>query len=505
MSDKLGAVESSAESGARIGSMRAKASSGALWVGLGQAAKTLGSILSAIFVARILTPNDYGVIAMAAPVFSFLLLFQDLGFYQSLIQRRDLDSRQVNGIFWITISVSVCIALVLVAISPLVSFFYHDARPAMVTAATAGIVIVTSVSLQHAALLAREMRFKTIGAIDCIYALTTLIATLAAAIAFKNFWAITVGGLVGAMAQTAALWVWCRWRPSQPSYSGSKELMRFGAGVTGFNLVNFLVRNLDNILIAKFVGGHALGLYDQSYKLMMAPMQAVSGPLSRVMMPILSRLQGEPARYRSAFLMALRLLLLALTPGLAVAAALSTEIVPLVLGEKWREAGPIFFWLSLTGLVQPVANATGWLFLSSGRTQSMFWWGVLSALVTAVGFLFGLRWGAAGVAAGLFWTALGRIPLLFPWCVAGTSLKVLDLYRLLVEPTLTVLAAFAFGNLLFDALPIMLNVVFSTLLSYIVCLGLNLCGSDGRRAVLGALDAISNVAAPVRRRLLRSS
>ena len=126
MSDKLGAVESSAESGARIGSMRAKASSGALWVGLGQAAKTLGSILSAIFVARILTPNDYGVIAMAAPVFSFLLLFQDLGFYQSLIQRRDLDSRQVNGIFWITISVSVCIALVLVAISPLVSFFYHD-------------------------------------------------------------------------------------------------------------------------------------------------------------------------------------------------------------------------------------------------------------------------------------------------------------------------------------------------------------------------------------------
>src|SRR5690606_11395460 len=105
----------------------------------------------------------------------------------------------------------------------------------------------------------------------------------------------------------------------------------------------------------------------RSYRLMMFPLQNINTPLSRVMLPILSRLHDEDARFRRSYLTALRAILILSTPGIAVAGATSDRLVPLLLGEQWAQAAPIFLWLSLAALVQPLSNTTGWLFIARGR------------------------------------------------------------------------------------------------------------------------------------------
>ena len=211
-------------------------------------------------------------------------------------------------------------------------------------------------------------------------------------------------------------------------------MLKFGSSLGGFNLLNFLSRNLDNVIIARAQGSQQVGLYDNSYKLMMFPLQNISAPLGRVMLPVLARLQDEPERYRRAFLLALRALMVAAMPVIAISAAVSDQLIVFLLGEKWRAAGPIFFWLSLTGILAPVANATGWLFVTSGRGGAMFRWGIFSAIVTIGGFLVGIHWGAYGVAVSLFVGTLFRVPLLFGYSTVGTSVRALDLYELMAAP-----------------------------------------------------------------------
>jgi PST family polysaccharide transporter len=468
----------------RVPPLAARATVGAMWVGIAQIVRNATVFLTSLVVARILTPSDYGVMAMVAPIAAFLLLFQDLGLSQSVIQARIVQEEALQSLFWVNMVASLAIALILILTAPLVSFFYGDGRVGYVAAASAFTVIATGSALQHSALLSRGMRFKALGLIDIASSCVALLATIVGSLTLHSYWALWIGQFVGVIVQSVLLWKIDPWRPTLViQFRHARDMARFGSGVTGFNLVNFFVRNLDNVLVAKFSGATAIGLYDQSYKLMMAPMVTVNGPLARVIMPVLSRLQDEPERYRRAFLLAARVLLFVLTPGLAIAVALSDRLMPFLFGDKWAAAGQIFFWLSLTGLIQPLINATGWLFLSSGRTQSMFLWGLLSAAVTVIGFIIGLHWGAVGVAAALFWTALFKTPVLFAWCVRGTSVRTFDLYLVLIEPTIGAGISFLLAHVMEQQWSTITTLFVSIPTAYLVTIGAHCVTSSGRQFI----------------------
>lgn len=407
-----------------------KAVSGAVYLGLSQIGRLVLTTLSTIVIARLLTPDDYGVMAMAAPVIALILMFQDLGLSAATIQKPTLTQAESSALFWINLFASLGVALALVAVSPLVGWFYGDPRAGYVTAASAIAVLVSGIALQHGALLNRHMRFAMLSGIDIANALATFLIAAAAAFFLRSYWALFLGTLAGSLVQTILLWRYSSWRPDrQIRVRGAGDLARFGGHVTGFNLVNFFVRNADFILIARFAGSGAVGLYDRSYKLMMLPLQNINAPVNRLLLPLLSRLHDQPAQYRRTFTFAVRAVMLASAPGIAIATALSDRLMPFLLGERWAAAGPIFFWLGLTGLVQPIANMTGVLFMSSGRAKTMMHWGLFSAAITLLGFAIGLYLaGPVGVAASLFVTMLVRLPLLFALSVRGTSVRQIDLY-----------------------------------------------------------------------------
>lgn len=412
-------------------SMGSRAASGALYMGVTQAVRMALTFLSAIVTARLLTPHEYGVAAMVAPVTGFLLIFQNLGLSQATVQAQNLTSAQSNSMFWINVGASILIAAALLVLAPIVGWFYDDARAAYYTAAIAGTVVVSGLALQHAALLSREMRFRAISIIDVTTATATFAATAGSAAFLRNYWALWVGVAVGAVVQTAMTWQSSRWRPTLPvTFRGAGGMLKFGGSLTGFNLLTFLGRNMDNVLIARVWGAEAVGLYDRGYKLMMYPLQNINFPLSRLMLPILSRLVAEPERYRRAYLHTVRGILLISVPGIAVAGATSEKLIPLLLGDRWTGVVPIFYWLSLCSLVQPLSHPAGWLFISSGRGKALFQWGIFSAVLSLAGFAIGVPWGPTGVALAYFVTQVLRLPILIWWSGRGSPVSQRDVYAI---------------------------------------------------------------------------
>ena len=256
-------------------------------------------------------------------------------------------------------------------------------------------------------------------------------------------------------------------------------MVRFGGNVTGFNVVNYFARNLDDMLIGRFAGKASLGLYQKAYELMMLPLNQVNQPISRVALPALSRLVSEPARYRSAYLRILEKVLLITVPLGVFLVFTADWLVLVVLGDQWVEAGRLLAVMGLMIFTQPLANSTGWLFLSQDRAHEMFRWGLVGSSLSVLSFVVGLPWGVYGVAASYSISGLVvRTPLLLWWVGRSGPVKMVDFYRaaapLAIAGAVASAAVYAFRLLFGDGsigvgLPIALIVtLISTLVTLIV-------------------------------------
>ncbi len=398
------------------GSLRRSVGRGALATALAQAAQVATQVASVLILSRLLAPEDFGIVAMCAPVVALLAMLQDFGLVQATVQRKGLLRGEVNFLFWVSAAAS--LALALVALSPLVAAFYEEPRVGPLVAAMALPMALGGLGAQPSALLNRRMAFGRLAAISVAGGLATLAVAVAWAWWRPSFWALFAGSLAGSLLTAAMAWAFAGWRPGRPRrVEGGRALLGFGAGLTGFNFANFFARNLDNVLIGRVWGEAQLGFYDRAYKLLLFPLSQVANPLARVMVPALSRLLDEPERYRHAFLRVLNLSLLLCLPGVAFATATADTLIPLVLGERWRPSAPIFAALGFAGLMQPLNNPAGWLFISQGRSTDFMWWGLATAGFAIAAFAAGLPWGALGVAMAYAASEYVKTPVL--WAVVG--------------------------------------------------------------------------------------
>jgi PST family polysaccharide transporter len=233
------------------------------------------------------------------------------------------------------------------------------------------------------------------------------------------------------LSYAIGIWIVSGWKPGRPArYSGVRPMFAFGRNLTGFHVINYFARNLDNMLIGKFWGSGQLGLYAKAYQLLLLPIDQINSPIAAVAVPTLSRLTDSPERYRKAYLRILEKIAMVTMPGMAFMIACSDWIVRLVLGPQWIEAGRIFALLGIVGLVQPIANTTGWLFITQGRTRDMFRWGLMGASIIIAGIIIGLPWGAVGVAATYSSSFLFVVtPLLFWFVGRRGPVRTIDFYR----------------------------------------------------------------------------
>lgn len=399
------------------GGLRRRAMSGVLKTGLSQLVRLAVQFGSTILLARLLSPREFGLLAMVSPIIGFAALFQDLGLTQAVVQKQRLTQPEVSALFAFSLVSCAVLAAAVAAASPLATMFYHEPAVGPLMAALAVTILVSGAGALPSALLTRRMQFGLLALIDAAGALTGLGVSLAGALLLHSVWALVAGSLAGCLVPTAAFWFAAGWRPSWPRRgAGAGSALRFGANLTGFNMMNYLSRNVDNVLIGRVWGEHSLGLYDRAYKLLLLPLQQINNPVAKVMLPVLSQTVSDPPRYRQAYLRAVSQMLSVTLPGVAFMAGTADVLIPAVLGQQWRDAVPIFAALAFAGLMQMLNNPSGWLFVSQGRTRAYVIWGAVSASMSVASFLIGLPYGPVGVATAYAVCEWARTPLI--WLVA---------------------------------------------------------------------------------------
>ena len=380
-------------------SLASAALRGGVVTGAAQGLKLLISFASVVILARLLSPEDFGLLAATAPVVAFVGLLQSLGLQQAIVQRAELHGALLDQSFWLSLLSGLLAAVVVLASAPAVAAFYGDPRMVGILRWTSLALLFGVLGTVPSGLLARDLRFGVLAFADVASAAIGLV--VAAALAWRGwgYWSLVAAPIATAATVLAIMWNSARWWPRRFKGPLDHDLIVFGANLTGFNFVNFLSRNADNVLIGRFVGLDALGLYDRAYKLLLFPLQNVAWPLSRVMVPILSRVQAEPGRLRAIFVRVMWLLGAMMMPGIAAVTMTAAEVVDVLFGPRWAGVAPIFAWLGAAGFAQVILSNIGWVFMARGRTGLMFKLGLFGSAVTVAAFVVGLRGGAVGVAA----------------------------------------------------------------------------------------------------------
>ena len=354
---------------------------------------------SAVVLARLLTPQDFGLIAMVTAVIGFVTMFKDMGLSMATVQKAEINHGQISTLFWTNVALSLCVMLVTAALAPVIAWFYGEPRLTWITLALAGAFIFGGLTVQHQALLRRQMRFGSLALIQIVSMLVGIITAIIAAFYGAGYWALVFMELAGAVTRAIAVWATCGWRPGLPvSGSGVRQMLAFGGNLTGFNFLNYFARNLDNILIGWCWGVAPLGLYSKAYGLLMLPIQQIRGPIDAVAIPALSRLQDDPEQYSRYYYRAVNMIAFISMPLVAVMAGLSHEIIGIVLGQQWIGAANIFKALAFAAVLQPVLGTAGWVLISLGQAKRLMYWGLISVPAILLSVIVGLPWGALGVA-----------------------------------------------------------------------------------------------------------
>jgi PST family polysaccharide transporter len=404
---------------------------------LGQAARFVIQTGSTVILARLLSPKDYGLVAMVTAVTGFIMTFKDLGLSTATVQKAQTNHQQISTLFWINVAISIIAMLITAALAPAIAWFYNEPRLTWIGLALSTSFLFVGLSVQHQALLRRQMRFTAIVTRDIAAMLIGTVLAIVLAWRGAVYWSLVAMQVGAAVSGTIMLWLVCKWRPGLPVRgAGVRSMVHFGLGVTGFQAVNYFARNFDNILLGRFWGASVLGLYSRAYSLFMLPITQIRAPLTAVALPALSRLQNEPDKCAKYYYRFVSVLTFITVPIMGFLFVCSENIIRLLLGERWLGANAIFKILAIAGFIQAAETTRGLILLSSGLGKRYFTYGLLRSVFLVGCFAVGIPWGGFGVAAGF---TIGDYLILFPalwYCFRGTPLSITGFFRAIAQPTI---------------------------------------------------------------------
>lgn len=346
----------------------------------------IGLLIFAI-LARILTDVDFGVVALAIVFVSFAELIVDQGLGDALIQRKVITRSHIDTAFWVAVATAVVLTVAGIVLSGPLAVLVNEPAVGPIIAVLSLNFIITSLSSVQMALLRREMAFRSLAARRIAAIVVGGAAGVIAAIYGLGAWALVVQQLVYGVVSVITLWAVSPWRPRlHASRAEFRELFSFGINIVGSDLLGFLGRNVDNLLIGAFLGAGPLGLYAVGFRLLETTQKVLVNVARKLAFPVFSKLQGEPERMRRAYGRANRVLSAIILPGYVGLAVVAQETVVLLFGARWTDSGPVAATLFLIGPVLTVQAFSGSLLNAAGHPRITFRFRLLSTIVHVAGF-----------------------------------------------------------------------------------------------------------------------
>ncbi len=367
---------------------------------ISQIARTLLQFISAAILGRMLLPEDFGMIAMVMAISNLAAMIGELGLSAVTIQKEKLSQNQVSIFFWINTSFGFITTVILIVISPLISFFYQDPRLLKVSVVLSCMFFFSGLSVQHRAILSRNLMFGTIGIVEVGSYFTSILFAILAAYKGLGYWALVIMYLSYPILQAFTFLIFTPWKPSLPKKEKDlKQSLGFGGHVTIHSIINYFSRNADNVLIGRILGSEMLGYYSRAYSLMMLPIRQIRTPLISVGLPALSRLQRDHTSYSEYYIRLTTVIAFFAIPLILFIGIYADEVIFVLLGPGWEKAAQIFKILSVAGAIQTIVGTNGMVMLSSGNSERFMKFGIVTGIFTVLSFILGLPWGIKGVAA----------------------------------------------------------------------------------------------------------
>jgi PST family polysaccharide transporter len=422
-------------------SLKAKSVKGVVWSGGGRALQQLLGLGVITVFARQLAPGDFGLMTMVMVFQGFVGLFRTMGLGTAVIQRKEMAEDQLTSVFLLNLVTGAAFTAVVFFGAPFVAWFYGEPQLVRIAQLTSFSLLFTCVTVVHEALLVKRLEFHRVVKAEFYAFLIASGVAIVAAFKGLGVYALVLNSLCSVFFSSLFVFIANPWLPkARPNWRATGDLFRFGMNVMGMNLLNYVHRHTDDLLVGKFLGKALLGQYSMAYRIMRLPTQRVSGTISQVAFPAFSSVQDDPPRIRRGFLKMTRYIALMMFPALIGLIITAPDAIPLGFGRKWLPAVFIIQVLTVAGLLQALQSPMSTLFLSRGRPNLLFRYQILSTACYVGAFLIGVQWGIRGVAVCYAIVTILLTPLLNRIAFKLIELKASDYFDSLREALFASLA-----------------------------------------------------------------
>ena len=354
------------------------------------------NLLRGIILARLLLPEDFGLFGLASIVIGFTAMFSDVGAGVFLVYKQEKHDQDDSTAFWTNFIIVTLLTIGISGLAPLVGKFYGRMELVPVLIVLAVVLWLYTVSSVHRNLLRRELRLRLIAAIDAIVSIVSFISVIWLALKGYGVWAFVFSNLLANIVNVLLLFYTSRWLPKLHfSFVSFKKLAPFSGWYIGQAIVWYLILNMDNLLVGKFLGMSALGIYTLAYNYALLPITVVANSIGNVVFTELPRLYHSQTQFWAAFYKFSRLLLGSVCPIACVLIVSASDLFPVLFGAKWTSAILPFQILAFYGIVRCL-----WIdpFSALGYFNLSFWFGLLASILSFFGIYAGLQYGINGVA-----------------------------------------------------------------------------------------------------------
>ncbi len=395
-------------------SLREKTILGLKWSFASRIFRQMGQFIVSAVLARLLMPEDFGLLGMIIVYFGLILIFNEFGLCSALIQRKEVNEKHYSSAFWLNILFGFILFFASYLSAPLLANFYKKPELLYMIRVMSICILVASMSVVHSACLQRTMNFRALAIAESIAVLIGGIVGISFALMGKGPWSLVFQTMSYFCVYNFMLWVFSSWRPLfMFSFEAIKEIFAFGVNVMGFNIVNYFARNMDYFLIGKFLGGGPLGFYTLAYKIMLYPISNIAQTIGGVMFPAFSKIQHDLEKVRINYLKIVKGVSLFIIPLIMGLFVLAPQFIRVVFGVKWEPVIPVFRILCFCGALQSIETAVINIFRSQGRSDIHFKLQLIGTILVSILILIGLRWGIKGVAFSYSLYTFSWLPFTF--------------------------------------------------------------------------------------------
>lgn len=378
---------------------KARTVSGLKWNLLDKIISQGASFVMTLILARLLLPEDFGLLGMVVVVIGFATVFKDFGLGSALIQKKNLTSEDLSSVFWFNMLVGIALTLIIYFSAPLIAGYYALPELEPIAKLLSVVYFIGSLNIVQLSLLRKQMDFRKIFIVNACATIVSGVTAIFLALNGWGVWSLVWKMIIFSIATSLVLWIGSKWRPGLFwSKDSLKDIMGFSLPLLGTQSLNYWVRNADNLLIGKYLGDGALGFYNQSYRIMLVPVSQIAGVISNVLFPSLAEIQDDKTRIKIIYLKVTKLLSFITFPLMFGLCALAEPFVEIVLGDKWLPIIPVLRCLSIVGAFQSISTLNGNVFQATGNTAYQFWVGLPPRLLYIAAIVYGLSGGIASVA-----------------------------------------------------------------------------------------------------------